>query len=133
MPKSDGVRRRKTLGHLLACKLGRQQIGIEFVGRRIERENSRVSQLPSTGLQFGLLGFDALLEFTGRIEREYRDGRELEPLLAALTGVEHRFAVGAALANPVTAVIAFQRCWGLAENFRFDALGSFTKRCRERI
>src|SRR5258708_38586076 len=122
MPESDGVRRCEAFSHLLARKLGRQQIGVELLRRRVERENACVAQLPCAGLQFRLQGFDAFLEFAGRIEREYRDRGELEPLLVALTGIEDRISVGAALAHPITAVVAFKRRWGLAENFRFDAL-----------
>src|SRR5258706_11452247 len=123
MPKSDGVRRRKTFGHVLARKLGRQQIGVKVLRRRVKRENARMGQLPCAGLQFRLLGFNAFLEFAGWIERKYRDGGQLEPLLLALPGIEDRISVGAALAHPITAVVAFQRRWGVAENFRFDALG----------
>src|SRR2546427_12736415 len=133
MPKSHSVRRRKTFGHLLARELGRQQIGVELQRRSIEREDSRARQLPGTGLQFGLLRLDAFLEFAGRVEHEYRDCAELEPLLAALPGIEDRISIGAALTHPITTVVALQRRWGLAENFRFDAFGGFAKRGRERI
>src|SRR5262249_32844903 len=133
MPESDGVRRRKAFGYLLARQLGRHRIGIELLRRSVEGENPRMSQLPCARLQFRLLRFNAFLEFAGRIEREYRDGGELEPLLAALAGIEDRISVGAALAHPITAIVALQRRWGLAKNFRFDALGSFAQRCRDRI